>query len=170
MAQQVHRSSKSSSTTATRSCHGRWPFGIDAVTEALMELRRGRGLTMVTRKSRAEIDRSGRRPRRRRILDIPRRQIRPGVSTAHLDALAEAHPQIRGDPVVQGLPGDQPAGRSRPACISIDDEIVHGISGERTIRAGQIVSVDAGAIADGWHGGARTFYVGDPPLRGPLSI
>ena len=48
-------------------------------------------------------------------------------------------------------------------CISIDDEIVHGIPGRRTIRAGQIVSVDAGAIVDGWHGdGARTFFVGEP--------
>jgi methionyl aminopeptidase len=47
-------------------------------------------------------------------------------------------------------------------CISIDDEVVHGIPGERTIRDGQIVSIDAGAIYDGWHGdGARTFYVGD---------
>jgi methionyl aminopeptidase len=51
-------------------------------------------------------------------------------------------------------------------CISIDNEIVHGIPGRRTIQAGQIVSVDAGAIVDGWHGdGARTFYVGDPPAR-----
>ena len=51
-------------------------------------------------------------------------------------------------------------------CISIDDEIVHGIPGERTIRSGQIVSVDAGAIVDGWHGdGARTFYVGEPPPK-----
>jgi methionyl aminopeptidase len=51
-------------------------------------------------------------------------------------------------------------------CISIDSEIVHGIPGSRTIRTGQIVSVDAGAIVDGWHGdGARTFFVGDPPPR-----
>ena len=49
-------------------------------------------------------------------------------------------------------------------CISLDDEVVHGIPGERRIREGQIVSVDAGAIVDGWHGdGARTFVVGDAP-------
>ena len=48
-------------------------------------------------------------------------------------------------------------------CISIDDEIVHGIPGERTIRSGQVVSVDAGAIVEGWHGdAARTFFVGEP--------
>ena len=44
------------------------------------------------------------------ILDIIEAEIRPGVSTAHLDALAEAHiREAGGDPVVQGLPGDQPA-------------------------------------------------------------
>jgi Metallopeptidase family M24 len=49
--------------------------------------------------------------------------------------------------------------------VSIDDEVVHGIPGGRAIREGQLVSIDAGAIVDGWHGdGARTFIVGD---RGP---
>jgi methionyl aminopeptidase len=102
------------------------------------------------------------------ILDIIEAEIRPGVSTAHLDALAEAHIRKSGaTPSFKGYPGINPR-RPFPAsvCISIDDEIVHGIPGERTIRAGQIVSVDAGAIVDGWHGdGARTFYVGEPPPR-----
>src|SRR5919106_70516 len=45
----------------------------------------------------------------------------------------------------------------------IDDEVVHGIPGQRTIKEGQVVSIDAGAIVDGWHGdGARTFIVGRP--------
>ncbi|HSS36581.1 MAG TPA: type I methionyl aminopeptidase, partial [Patescibacteria group bacterium] len=49
-------------------------------------------------------------------------------------------------------------------CISIDDEIVHGIPGDRVVREGQIVSIDAGAIVDGWHGdAARTFFVGTAP-------
>ena len=63
-------------------------------------------------------------------------------------------------PSFKGYPGINPR-RPFPAslCISIDDEVVHGIPGERIIRDGQIVSVDAGAIVDGWHGdGARTFY------------
>ena len=48
-------------------------------------------------------------------------------------------------------------------CISIDHEVVHGIPGDRIIKTGQIVSVDAGAILDGWHGdAARTFVVGEP--------
>ena len=124
---------------------------------------------MVTRKSRAEIDRMRRAGRVvGEILDIMEAEIRPGVSTAHLDALAEAHIRESGaTPSFKGYPGINPR-RPFPAsvCISIDDEIVHGIPGERTIRAGQIVSVDAGAIVDGWHGdGARTFYVGEPPPR-----
>ena len=124
---------------------------------------------MVTRKSRSEIERMRRAGRVvGEILDIIEAEIRPGVSTAHLDALAEAHIRKSGaTPSFKGYPGINPR-RPFPAsvCISIDDEIVHGIPGERTIRAGQIVSVDAGAIVDGWHGdGARTFFVGDPPPR-----
>jgi methionyl aminopeptidase len=124
---------------------------------------------MVTRKSRSEIERMRKAGRVvGEILDIIEAEIRPGVSTAHLDALAEAHIRKSGaTPSFKGYPGINPR-RPFPAsvCISIDDEIVHGIPGERTIRAGQIVSVDAGAIVDGWHGdGARTFFVGEPPPR-----
>jgi methionyl aminopeptidase len=124
---------------------------------------------MVTRKSRSEIERMRRAGRVvGEILDIIEAEIRPGVSTAHLDALAEAHIRKSGaTPSFKGYPGINPR-RPFPAsvCISIDDEIVHGIPGERTIRAGQIVSVDAGAIVDGWHGdGARTFFVGEAPPR-----
>ena len=46
-------------------------------------------------------------------------------------------------------------------CLSIDREVVHGIPGDREIKAGALVSVDAGAIIEGWHGdAARSFYVG----------
>ena len=124
---------------------------------------------MVTRKSRSEIERMRQAGRIvAEVLDKIGAELRPGVSTADLDALAEAHIRASGaTPSFKGYPGVNPR-RPFPAsvCISIDDEIVHGIPGERTIRSGQIVSVDAGAIVDGWHGdGARTFYVGDPPAR-----
>jgi methionyl aminopeptidase len=102
------------------------------------------------------------------VLDKIESALRPGVSTADLDAMAEAHILAAGAvPSFKGYPGINPK-RPFPAsvCISIDDEIVHGIPGARTIQAGQIVSVDAGAILDGWHGdAARTFFVGDPPPR-----
>jgi methionyl aminopeptidase len=124
---------------------------------------------VVTRKSRSEIERMRQAGRVvAQVLDRIEAELRPGVSTADLDAIAEAH--IRGVgavPSFKGYPGINPK-RPFPAsvCISIDDEIVHGIPGSRTIREGQIVSVDAGAIVDGWHGdAARTFFVGDPPPR-----
>jgi methionyl aminopeptidase len=122
---------------------------------------------MVTRKSRAEIARMRRAGQVvAEVLALVESELRPGVSTAHLDRIAESHIRASGaTPSFKGYPGINPR-RPFPAslCISIDDEIVHGIPGERTIRDGQIVSVDAGAIVDGWHGdGARTFFVGVPP-------
>jgi methionyl aminopeptidase len=124
---------------------------------------------MVTRKSRSEIERMRQAGRIvAEVLDKIEAELRPGVSTADLDAMAEDHIRASGAvPSFKGYPGINPK-RPFPAsvCISIDDEIVHGIPGSRTIRAGQIVSVDAGAIVDGWHGdGARTFFVGDAPPR-----
>src|SRR3954453_4577749 len=124
---------------------------------------------MVTRKSRTEIERMRRAGKVvGEVLDLIEAELRPGVSTAHLDQIAESH--IRacgGGPWFKGYPGIHPR-RAVPASvgISIGREIVHGIPGERTIRDGQIVSVDAGAIIDGWHGdAARTFFVGTPPTQ-----
>jgi methionyl aminopeptidase len=122
---------------------------------------------MVTRKSRSEIARMRRAGQVvAEVLALVESELRPGVSTAHLDRIAENHIRKSGaTPSFKGYPGINPR-RPFPAslCISLDDEIVHGIPGERTIRDGQIVSVDAGAIVDGWHGdAARTFFVGVPP-------
>ena len=122
---------------------------------------------MVTRKSRAEIERMRRAGRIvAEVLALVEDELKPGVSTGHLDELAEAHIRKAGAiPSFKGYPGINPR-RPFPGslCISIDDEIVHGIPGERTIRDGQVVSIDAGAIVEGWHGdAARTFYVGEPP-------
>jgi len=124
---------------------------------------------MVTRKSRAEIDRMRRAGRIvAEVLALVESELKPGVSTAHLDRLAEAHIRKAGaTPSFLGYAGINPR-RPFPAsvCISIDDEIVHGIPGERVIREGQVVSIDAGAIVEGWHGdAARTFFVGEPPAR-----
>ena len=123
----------------------------------------------VTLKSAAEIERMRRAGRVvAEVLALVESELRPGVSTAHLDALAEAHIRRSGAiPSFKGYPGVNPR-RPFPAsvCVSIDHEIVHGIPGDRTIREGQLVSIDAGAIVDGWHGdAARTFYIGDPPAE-----
>ena len=124
---------------------------------------------MITRKSPREIEAMRRAGRIvAEVLALVESELKPGVSTAHLDQLAERHIREAGaTPSFKGYLGGGRYGkgpRAFPAstCISIDDEVVHGIPGERQIRDGQIVSVDAGAIFDGWHGdGARTFVVGD---------
>ncbi|HEX7491368.1 MAG TPA: type I methionyl aminopeptidase [Candidatus Limnocylindrales bacterium] len=94
------------------------------------------------------------------VLALMEEELKPGVTTAALDAIAEdfirksgARPSFKG---YRGFPAC--------ICVSIDDEVVHGIPGSRVIEEGQVVSVDAGAIWQGYHGdAARTFYVGTPP-------
>ena len=116
---------------------------------------------MITRKSAAEIATMRRAGRIvAEVLALVEESLRPGVSTAHLDALAAEH--IRKAGATSSFKGYY--GYPSTLCISIDREVVHGIPGDRLIREGQVVSVDAGAIVDGYHGdAARTFIVGDAP-------
>ena len=93
--------------------------------------------------------------------------VRPKVSTAELDAVAEAYIQDQGaTPSFMGYGGN--GGRAPfPAsiCTSINEEIVHGIpSTERTVTEGDLLKLDFGAIWQGFHGdSAVTVIVGDPP-------
>jgi methionyl aminopeptidase len=119
---------------------------------------------VVTRKSRREIDKMRTAGRLvAEVLALVESELKPGVTTGHLDQLAERHIRAAGaTPSFKGY-GDRRNPFPASVCISIDDEVVHGIPGSRPIRDGQIVSVDAGAIVDGWHGdAARTFVVGEP--------
>ena len=119
---------------------------------------------MVTRKSRREIDKMRAAGRVvAEVLALVESELKPGVTTGHLDQLAERHIRAAGaTPSFKGY-GDRRNPFPGSLCISIDDEVVHGIPGSRPIKEGQIVSVDAGAIIDGWHGdAARTFVVGQP--------
>jgi methionyl aminopeptidase len=128
---------------------------------------------VITRKSPREIDKMRRAGRIvAEVLALIESELAPGVSTGHLDRLAERHIREAGaTPSFKGYLGGGRYGkgpRAFPAstCISIDSEVVHGIPGDRTIREGSLVSVDVGAILDGWHGdGARTFVVGDVDAR-----
>lgn len=91
------------------------------------------------------------------VLDMVGQTIRPGMTTAELDRLIEAC--IRDQAAVPGFKGYR--GFPASACISIDEEVVHGIPGKRRIREGDIVSVDVGTIVDGFYGdSARTYAVG----------
>lgn len=85
-------------------------------------------------------------------------RIRPGVTTAELDALAhETVTRLGATPAFLGY-------RGFPAslCIAINEEVVHGIPGPRVLEEGDIVSMDFGAIYRGYHGDAAvTFGVGN---------
>jgi methionyl aminopeptidase len=118
---------------------------------------------IVTRKSEREI--AAMRAAGRIVADVLARlepEVRPGVQTADLDRIAEDFIRAAGaTPSFKGY-------RGYPAsiCVSIGEEVVHGIPGARRIHPGDVVSVDAGAIWDGYHGdAARTFIVGDAPAR-----
>ncbi len=92
-------------------------------------------------------------------LDLLRSAAEPGMSTLDLDAVAEqnirdagAVPSFKG---YWGFPGS--------VCTSVNEEVVHGIPrGTKKLRFGDIISVDCGAILDGWHGdSAITFAIGE---------
>jgi methionyl aminopeptidase len=88
-------------------------------------------------------------------LSAVRAAIRPGATTGELDALAEDTIRTAGAvPSFIGVMGG--GGTPYPAtlCVSVNDEVVHGIPGSRTLAAGDVVSVDCGAVLDGWHGDA----------------
>lgn len=95
-------------------------------------------------------------------LELMRSTVRAGITTAELDAIAEdnirssgATPSFKG---YHGFPGS--------ICASVNDEVVHGIPGERALAEGDIISIDCGAIVDGWHGDAAiTVAVGAVPLE-----
>lgn len=94
-------------------------------------------------------------------LQTVKAMIRPGITTAELDAAAEEVIRSHGGkPVFLGYPGPYPY----PAtlCISINEELVHGIPGDRKLIEGDIVSVDCGTQLDGFVGdSAFTAGVGE---------
>jgi len=84
------------------------------------------------------------------VLDILSKQVRPGMKTKELDVIAAreverlgAKPSFKG---YRGFPAN--------LCVSVNDEIVHGIPGERVLRQGDIVSLDLGASFMGFQGDA----------------
>jgi methionyl aminopeptidase len=84
--------------------------------------------------------------------------IKPGVKTNHLDAIAEEY--IRDHGAVPGFKGY--GGFPASLCISVNDEVVHGIPGERELIDGDVVSIDCGTLMNGFYGdSAYTFGVGD---------
>jgi len=113
----------------------------------------------MTIKSAAEIERMAAAGRlTAKTLDMLAGMIREGISTRTLDAAAEEFIRAHGaKPSFLGFEG-----YPRSICVSINSEVVHGIPGPRVLRDGDILSIDFGAIVDGWHGdAARTVLIGD---------
>ena len=95
----------------------------------------------------------------REVLAAMKRAVRPGVSTAELDAVARrvlaGHGARHAPRHHYGFPGD--------ACISVNDEAVHGIPGRRVLRPGDLVKLDVVAEKDGYMADAA-LTVGVPPV------
>ena len=119
---------------------------IQLKTPAQIELMRGAGLVVAA------------------ALAAMRDAVAPGVSTADLDAIAEK--VIRDSGAVPSFKGYH--GFPASICASVNDQVVHGIpSSQQVLREGDLLSLDCGAILDGWHGdSAITVGVGetDPAL------
>jgi methionyl aminopeptidase len=98
------------------------------------------------------------------ILEVLRGEVRPGVTTADLDAIAARMIADAG-----AVPSFLGYGSNPPfpgvICASVNDEVVHGIpSPRRRLADGDVVSIDIGCILDGWHADcARTWTVGRVP-------
>jgi methionyl aminopeptidase len=93
-------------------------------------------------------------------LELLRASVRAGITTGELDAIAEDHIRSSGATPsflgYHGFPGS--------ICTSVNDEVVHGIPGGRVLAEGDLVSIDCGAIVDGWHGDAAiTVAIGSVP-------
>jgi methionyl aminopeptidase len=89
------------------------------------------------------------------VLAELRRQVRPGMTTAELDRIAEEMTRQRG--ATPAFKGYAPAGRAFPSsvCTSINDEVVHGIPSERRVlREGDLIGLDFGVCYQGFYGDA----------------
>jgi methionyl aminopeptidase len=93
-----------------------------------------------------------------RTLELLRSEVKAGVTTGDLDAIAED--SIRSAGAVPSFKGYH--GFTGSICASVNDEIVHGIPGDRVLADGDLISIDCGAIVNGWHGDAAiTVGVGE---------
>ncbi|MCA0424516.1 MAG: type I methionyl aminopeptidase [Proteobacteria bacterium] len=95
-------------------------------------------------------------------LDMLTAEVKPGVTTGHLDRLAFAFAMDH---------GAYPAplnyrGYTKSICTSINHVVCHGIPDDKPLREGEIVNIDVTLIVDGWHGdSSRMYYVGDVPRK-----
>ncbi len=90
-----------------------------------------------------------------RTLDVVARAAAPGVTTRELDALAsETIAAHGGTSNFRGYGAEHGPPFPGVICTSVNEETIHGIPGDRVLREGDLLSIDCGAIVDGWHGDA----------------
>ena len=95
-----------------------------------------------------------------KTLELMRATAAAGMTTGELDAIAHDH--IRSLGATSNFLGYH--GFTGVICTSVNDEVVHGIPGSRVLQDGDILSIDCGAIIDGWHGdAATTVAIGEVP-------
>lgn len=116
--------------------------GIEIKTPAQIESMRSAGLVVA------------------QTLELMRQCATAGMTTAALDVIAHDH--IRAQGATSNFLGYH--GFTGVICTSVNDEVVHGVPGTRILRQGDIISIDCGAVVDGWHGDAAiTIAVGEVP-------
>lgn len=102
------------------------------------------------------------------VLERMRERVAPGVTTAKLNELAETVivGKYNAVPSFKGYPPGSAHPFPASICASVNEELVHGIPGPRALQGGDIVSIDVGAILDGYHGDAAvTLSVGQVSLE-----
>lgn len=102
------------------------------------------------------------------VLDFVAQHVKAGISTGELDRLCHDYmvmqQQTTPAPLNYAPPGFSPYPKS--ICTSVNHVVCHGVPGDKTLRAGDIINVDITVIKDGYHGDtSRMFYVGQPSIQ-----
>lgn len=99
------------------------------------------------------------------VLNALEKEIKPGITTNHLNDVAERVIKDNGAiPSFRGVECPYKGGKTytHALCLSVNDEIIHGVPSDRVLKEGDIVSVDLGVYKNGFHSDAgRTFPVGE---------
>jgi methionyl aminopeptidase len=95
-------------------------------------------------------------------LDMIAKEVRPGVTTAHLDDLIRQY--VFDNKAISATIGYR--GFRHASCISLNHVICHGIPSDKPIRDGDIMNIDVTVIVDGWHGDtSRMYWAGEPKVK-----
>ncbi len=96
------------------------------------------------------------------VLKLLEKSIKPGITTKELDIIAEEYIRSQNaEPAFKGYGADKKNLYPATLCTSVEDEVVHGIPGDRILLEGEIISIDVGVKKNNYYGdGAKSFAVG----------